>query len=108
MSVENIVSALRCDNRGNADCKLCEYCKINDEFEVWGCDEDKIKQLAADQLERIQLENERLKAEKPVRCGECLFWKEEFCGVGYCTYCDIQLDHSEDGFCSYGERRGAE
>jgi len=53
---EIVISALRCENQGGADCKLCEYCKIISESGAWHCDENKIKQDAADEIERLQKE----------------------------------------------------
>ncbi|WP_312070402.1 hypothetical protein [Anaerotignum propionicum] len=70
-------------------------------------------------LERIaelEAENERLKGEKPVLCGECIY--SSWAGRKTADDCPMNLfrlganfgntDVKQDDYCSYGERRGEE
>ncbi|WP_304508939.1 hypothetical protein [Anaerotignum sp.] len=98
MSIEETVKALR-------------WIAKNDEV-VFNAEQANI---AADQLEQLQAENERLKAEKPVTCGECINLierhyedKGEKPYIKYgCKYRGSYQVHTNE-FCSYGERRDVE
>ena len=122
MSVEDTVKALRAISQ--------DYENGNDGTSFDVCGECK---NAADQLERmndfqnsqctklmekiavLESENERLKAEKPVQCGECIHiferhYEDEF-EPPYIKYgCKYRGNYQVflNDFCSYGERQGAE
>lgn len=120
MNIDGTVKALRgeckalCKDGLGKNCLGCEY--IGEEL-MHPCYRCNLQSIAADQLEQLQAENERLKAEKPVRCGECEYYEHSdekgvFSHCGYYGGVLISIN-KENGleltdYCSYGKRRDAE
>jgi len=123
MKADELIELLRDEN----NCDVLDY--IDDAAELLEQQQKEIEQLKAennqtakdrDQWKRVaeasrdviqpklRAEIEELKAKQAVRCGECKFWEEQFDTVGICKYGNINLDHCNNGYCSYGERKGEE
>ena len=100
-----------CFNAEQAN-NAAELIEQQKEIEQLKADRDQWKQVAEASRDVIQpklrAEIEELKAKQAVRCGECKFWEEQFDTVGICKYGNINLDHCNNGYCSYGERKGEE
>lgn len=110
MNIDETVKALRgeckalCKDGLGKNCLGCEYIGEELMHPYYRCN---LQSIAADQLEQLQAENERLKASQPVTCGECKHWRmdAEYSVKGFC--CNrlglIQKTKNSD-FCSYGRR----
>lgn len=101
--IDETVKALRgeCKLRyAGINCEGCEFVGEKLAFPYYRC---KLHKIAADQLEQLQAENERLKAGKPVRCEECKHserYTDNFCK---CNQFNGLKQYGD--YCSYGERR---
>lgn len=116
MSVEETVKALRAisqdyENGNGGECfDICGECKnAADQLERLNDFQKSQCMKLMEKIVVLESKNERLKAEKPVRCGECIHF--DF-GVEFACRCKNGIAQDswvgKDDFCSYGERRDAE